>query len=76
MCIRDRAETVEHEATGILVEDDSAAGFADGITRASVARFDPAYVRSRTLRFSYDRFHDEMRASIEAMLAGPEDGRT
>jgi len=65
-------ETVEDGATGVLVADRTAEAFAEGIDRVTRTRFDRAYIRERALRFSRDRFHDEMRACLEATAAaGP-----
>ena len=57
-------ETVVAEETGVLVDDPSAAAFADGISRAMSRQFDPALIRRHAERFGRDRFSDEMAALI------------
>ena len=69
-------EIVDHGDTGILVEELSAEAFADGICQVITGSFDPAYLRERSLRFSYDRFHNEMRACIEETATATKLGRT
>jgi glycosyltransferase involved in cell wall biosynthesis len=53
-------ETVLDGDTGTLVEDDGAAAFAEGISRALAHRFDPAIIRAHAERFGRARFGDEM----------------
>jgi glycosyltransferase involved in cell wall biosynthesis len=59
-------ETVLPEETGVLVDEPSAAAFADGIGRAMSRRFDPSLIRRHAERFSRERFSDEMAALITA----------
>lgn len=63
------AETVSDGETGVLVADASPEAFAAGIARAASLRFDPGHIREQALRFSLERFHDEMRDQIEGALA-------
>ncbi len=65
-------ETVEHGATGILVEELSTPAFAEGIREVARRSFDPTYLHERSLRFSYDQFHHDMRACIEDTAAATE----
>lgn len=69
-------ETVEHTATGILVEELSADAFAEGISEVMCRSFDPAYLHQQSLRFSYDQFHHDMRARIEETVAATEPATT
>lgn len=57
-------ETVVPGETGVLVEEPSAAAFADGIRRAIHAHFDPIAIRRHAERFGRQRFGDEMAAVI------------
>ena len=59
------AETVVDGQTGVLVEDPSAAAFADGIARALATRFDAALIRRQAERFSRERFVDEISREVE-----------
>ena len=60
---------MSHGSTGILVEDAGAEAFAAGIARAAALDFDAAHIREQALRFSLERFYEEMRGRIEAALA-------
>lgn len=57
-------ETVVDGETGLLVDDGSAAAFADGISRAISTSFDRAVIRRHAERFSRERFVDEISALI------------
>jgi glycosyltransferase involved in cell wall biosynthesis len=57
-------ETIVPGATGTLVEELSAAAFADGIRRTLDTSFDRATIRAHAERFSRQRFADEMTALI------------
>jgi glycosyltransferase involved in cell wall biosynthesis len=57
-------ETVVPDETGVLVDDPSAAAFADGISQALRARFDPVVIRRHAERFGRTRFSNEMSALI------------
>ena len=69
-------ETVEHAATGILVEELSAHAFAEGISEVMRRSFDSAYLHQQSLRFSYDQFHHDMRACIEETVSATEPATT
>ncbi len=60
-------ETVVNGETGVLVEDASAAAFADGIARALATRFDTAAIRRQAERFSRERFVDEIGRELESV---------
>jgi glycosyltransferase involved in cell wall biosynthesis len=59
-------ETVIDGKTGVLVEDSSAAAFADGIARATSASYDRTAIRRHAEKFSRERFVKEI-----ASLVGP-----
>ena len=65
-------ETVSDGSTGVLVESPSAEAFADGIARAASLSFDPVHIREQSLRFSLERFYEEMRARLEHAAATSE----
>lgn len=54
-------ETVLDGETGLLVDDESAAGLAEAIRDAEFGRFDPETIRSRSQRFSSASFRTGMR---------------
>ena len=64
-------ETVTDGSTGVLVDEPTAEAFAHGLSRAATLSFDPTYIRQQSVRFSRDRFHDEMRACVEDTVKGP-----
>ena len=64
-------ETVHDGVTGVLVERPDPRAFAEGLARLEQARLEPAVIREHALRFSYERFHEEMRATIEETVAAP-----
>ena len=57
-------ETVIDGKTGILVNEQTAEALADGLNRATTMHFDSTYIRQSSLRFSLERFYNEMRTSI------------
>jgi glycosyltransferase involved in cell wall biosynthesis len=57
-------ETVVPGVTGALVEELSPAAFADAISQTIDTPFDSAAIRTHALRFSRERFSDEMTALI------------
>ena len=59
-------ETVVDGKTGVLVEDASAAAFADGIARATSASYDRAAIRRHAEQFSRERFVKEIAALVES----------
>jgi len=62
-------ETVDDGVTGILVENDSVDGFADGLARATAASFDPAVIRKRAERFSRERFLAGFQMAVDDAIA-------
>ena len=60
-------ETIVAGETGELVDDTSAAAFADAIRTALDRRYDPAAIRARAERFGRARFGDEMEAQIRSV---------
>ena len=61
-------ETVVPGVTGVLVDDPSAAAFADAVAGAAARRFDGAAIRAHAERFGRERFGDEMQALLKASL--------
>jgi glycosyltransferase involved in cell wall biosynthesis len=61
-------ETVVSEETGLLVEEQTPAAFADAIRRAVDRRFDSTAIRRHAERFGRARFADEMEAVVRATL--------
>ncbi len=61
-------DTVVHGATGILVQDDTEAAFADGVTRALAERWDSQLIRRHAERFSRQRFAAEMTSAIDQTM--------
>jgi glycosyltransferase involved in cell wall biosynthesis len=57
-------ETVVPGETGMLVDEPTAAAFADAITVSMSRRFDPVVIRRHAERFGRARFGDEMSALI------------
>jgi glycosyltransferase involved in cell wall biosynthesis len=62
-------ESVVDGVTGVLVADQTAQAFADGISRAMATRFDADLIRSHALRFSRERFAAEFSALAADTLA-------
>ncbi|MGE5358991.1 MAG: glycosyltransferase [Bacteroidales bacterium] len=62
-------ETVVDGVTGVLVSEDSAAAFADGLATAARRTFDPVAIREHAVAFSRERFATEMAARIEELYA-------
>jgi glycosyltransferase involved in cell wall biosynthesis len=58
-------ETVVPGETGILVDDATAAAFADAVGRALDRHFDPIAIRRHAERFSRTRFGDEIEALVD-----------
>jgi glycosyltransferase involved in cell wall biosynthesis len=63
-------ETVVDGKTGILVEEPSAAAFADGISRAMSSSFDRAAIRRHAEQFGRERFVHEIAALVEDAYDG------
>ena len=59
-------ETVVDGETGFLVEEPTAAAFADSVGRASTYRFDRVAIRHHAERFGRARFGDEMEALVKS----------
>ena len=59
-------ETVEAGITGLLYEDDSVEGLIAAVHRFELETFDPEACRKNALRFSRDRFEDEMVVAIRS----------
>ena len=68
-------ETVLDGETGMLVRDNSAAAFADGLDRARSMRFDRAAIRNNAERFSRAQFMTRFQAAIASALAEREAAR-
>lgn len=65
-------ETVEDGVTGVLVDGDSAAAFADGLARLETLRLDPAALRAHAQRYSRERFMTDFQAAVAAAVAARE----
>ncbi|MEP6914922.1 MAG: glycosyltransferase [Acidobacteriota bacterium] len=65
-------ETVQDDITGVLVDDGSARGFADGIARLRSLRLDPAAIRLNAEQFSRDRFMTAFQAAVSLAIADRE----
>ena len=59
-------ETVVDGRTGVLVDELSAAAFADGISRAMSASFDRTVIRRHAEQFSRERFVHQIAALVES----------
>ena len=59
-------ETVVPGVTGVLVDEASAASFADAVTTAMARRFYLRAIRAHAERFGRERFGDEMEALVKA----------
>ena len=57
-------ETVVDGITGVLVEDGSPGGFAEGLTRVQTLSFDPAAIRANAERFSRERFMTDFQTAV------------
>jgi glycosyltransferase involved in cell wall biosynthesis len=68
-------ETLEPDVTGVLVEDESAPAFAEGLDRVRRLSLDPVAIRSHALRFSRERFSADLRSCIVETLDAPRDQR-
>lgn len=65
-------ETVEDGVTGVLVQDASARGFADGLARLEALTLDPAAIRTHAERYARERFMIEFQAAVTAAMADRE----
>ena len=68
-------ETVVHGETGVLVREDSAAAFADGLDRVRSTRFDRSVIRANAERFSRARFMSRFQAAVASAVAEREVAR-
>ena len=69
------SETVRHEETGILVDDLSAAAFADALARSQAQPWDSDRLRAHAGSFSRERFLADFKAVVDAATAaGPAQG--
>ena len=62
-------ETVLDGITGVLVEDGSPEGFADGLARFQTLSFDPAAIRANAERFSRERFMTDFQTAVSDAIA-------
>jgi glycosyltransferase involved in cell wall biosynthesis len=62
-------ETVLDGTTGVLVDETTPQGFADGIARALASSFDARDIRAHAERFGRARFGDEMETMIRTIGA-------
>lgn len=62
-------ETVEDGVSGVLVQDDSAQSFADGLARLEALRLDPAVIRTHAERYSRERFMTDFQAAVSTARA-------
>ncbi len=65
-------ETVEDGVTGVLVQDASARGFADGLARLEALTLDRAAIRTHAERYARQRFMTEFQAAVTAAMAARE----
>jgi glycosyltransferase involved in cell wall biosynthesis len=68
-------ETVQDEITGVLVDDGSAQGLAEGIARVRSLHLDPSAIRANAEQFSRDRFMTEFQAAVVLATAHREAAR-
>jgi len=61
-------ETVRHLKTGLLYKVDSVEGLLDAIHKFENTTFDPEACRNHALKFSRNRFEEEMANSISGVL--------
>ena len=68
-------ETVLDAETGVLVREDSAAAFADGLDRVRSTRFERGAIRANAERFSRAQFMTRFQAAIASAVADREAAR-
>jgi glycosyltransferase involved in cell wall biosynthesis len=68
-------ETVVDGITGVLVEDGSPRGFAEGLARLRALTFDPAAIRANAERFSRERFMTDFQIAVSDAMADRETRR-
>ena len=64
-------ETVLDGETGVLVEESSAAAFADGVRRLEQVAIDPGRVRTHAVQFSRARFLEQLMQQVTDLLSAP-----
>lgn len=64
-------ETVVDGETGILVEDDTPAAFADGLRRAERTAFDVARIQAHAAAFARERHAEALTTAMRETLADP-----
>ena len=62
-------DIVEDGATGWLVDEQTAAAFRSAIERAQRTELNPLAIRARAERFSRERFREELRAAVHALIS-------
>jgi glycosyltransferase involved in cell wall biosynthesis len=68
-------ETVQDQITGVLVDDGSVKGFADGIAQVRSLRLDPLAIRANAEQFSRATFLTAFQAAIADAIADRETAR-
>lgn len=63
-------ETVRSDETGLLYKDDSVEGLVDAVARFENETFDPENCRKNALRFSRERFEQEIAEAVAAVSPG------
>lgn len=61
-------ETVRPDETGLLYEDDSVEGLVDAVLRFENETFDPETCRKNALRFSRERFEEEIAEAVSGVF--------
>ncbi|HIE91735.1 MAG TPA: glycosyltransferase [Acidobacteria bacterium] len=64
-------ETVIDGVTGVLVPEATDAAFADAVHQVVHGSFDPDTIRRHALKFSRERFQDELREQLGELMAPP-----
>lgn len=62
-------ETVDDGVSGVLVQDESARSFADGLARVEALRLDPAAIRVHAERYSRERFMTDFQTAVSTARA-------
>jgi hypothetical protein len=62
-------ETVQDDVTGVLVDDESAQGFAAGLSRVRGLTLDPVAIRTSAERYSRERFMTDFQAAVSSAIA-------
>jgi glycosyltransferase involved in cell wall biosynthesis len=68
-------ETVQHEVTGVLVDDGSAEGFAAALSRVRSIRPGAPAIRANAERYSRERFMIDFQAAVAGAIAEREAAR-